>query len=239
MAKLVGLIGTGSGRVGNMVLAKRDGLTIARAYQPQVANPSTEGQVNQRAKFALLTKLAATLGQVIYPLAAKGNTRGQFVAIHMDKVDIDNTATPNNAAIDEGDIDLTGSITPIGGEIVAYREGNVVQLQGNVSSSYGGGSAVCVEVATPNTGLQVYSVSRVPINTSSNPTVSVEGNIANVGGAQTKYLVFLEAPVSDAYQAKYQRALAGNALDTIQNFERIAKASGLKFSRTALVEQVS
>lgn len=51
MAKLVGIVGSGRGKVGNFVLAKGDdGQTIARAYQPQVANPKTAKQVAQRAK---------------------------------------------------------------------------------------------------------------------------------------------------------------------------------------------
>lgn len=82
MAKLVGLIGTGSGRVGNMVLAKRDGLTIARAYQPQVANPSTAAQVVVRQKLKLASQVAAAMGKLgVVVAAANGykNRRSDLV----------------------------------------------------------------------------------------------------------------------------------------------------------------
>ena len=76
MAQLVGLIGTGRGKVGNIVLAKGDnGRTIARAYQPQVANPRTDGQLAQRTKFKLASALASlTTPALLRPLGA-GNAR--------------------------------------------------------------------------------------------------------------------------------------------------------------------
>lgn len=59
MAKLVGLIGTGRGRVGNVVLSKGlNGQTISRAYQPQVHNPNTTGQIQSRAKMIMAGKLS-------------------------------------------------------------------------------------------------------------------------------------------------------------------------------------
>lgn len=51
MAKFQGFIGSGRGKAGNLVFAKGpNGSTIARAYQPQVANPKTTLQIQQRAK---------------------------------------------------------------------------------------------------------------------------------------------------------------------------------------------
>lgn len=59
MAKIVGLVGTGSGRVGNMVLSKGpNGLTISRSYQPVVANPRTDGQMEHRAKINLAGRVS-------------------------------------------------------------------------------------------------------------------------------------------------------------------------------------
>lgn len=54
MAKFTGLVGSGRGKAGNFVFAKGpNGTTIVRAYQPQVTNPNTQLQRQQRAKVAL------------------------------------------------------------------------------------------------------------------------------------------------------------------------------------------
>lgn len=51
----------GSGKLGNAVYAQTGGECIARQYQPNVSNPSTEGQVEQRSKFKLMSQLSAAL----------------------------------------------------------------------------------------------------------------------------------------------------------------------------------
>lgn len=83
MAKIVGLVGTMSGRVGNMVFSKMNGKTIARSYQPQVANPNSLAQVETRSKLKLASQYAAALGDFgrHYLLATgkKVNDRGSLV----------------------------------------------------------------------------------------------------------------------------------------------------------------
>lgn len=51
----------GSGKLGNAVYAQTGGECIARQYQPNVSNPSSEGQVEQRSKFKLMSQLSAAL----------------------------------------------------------------------------------------------------------------------------------------------------------------------------------
>ena len=48
--KLVGILGSGSGKLGSSVFSTVAGETVVRQYQPTVANPNTEAQVNQRAR---------------------------------------------------------------------------------------------------------------------------------------------------------------------------------------------
>lgn len=57
--KLSGIIGTGSGKLGNAVFSVVGGEQVVRQYQPNVANPSTLLQVNVRARMKLLSQLAA------------------------------------------------------------------------------------------------------------------------------------------------------------------------------------
>lgn len=238
MAKLVGLIGTGSGRVGNMVLAKRDGLTIARAYQPQVANPSTVAQMNQRAKFALLTKESSVLAPVLYPLAKKGiSARNAFMRLHMGSVVVTNTGEPFSASLLDSAITLTGKNKPMGGTIDIAIDGAQGSLAMNVLAEYAGGSVVAAEVATSANGIQLYSVSRIPIPADiDTPIYALTGTVNNVSGNSAKYLVFIEAPTNEKAAAEYQTLLVGNnSNETMQLFERLVRNEGLTFSRTALV----
>lgn len=59
MAKFVGFVGTISGKVGTTVFTKgENGLSYGRSYQPQVYNPKTIGQVDQRAKMNLVGRMS-------------------------------------------------------------------------------------------------------------------------------------------------------------------------------------
>ena len=59
MAKFVGFVGTISGKVGTTVFSKGEkGLSYGRSYQPQVYNPKTVGQVDQRAKMNLIGRMS-------------------------------------------------------------------------------------------------------------------------------------------------------------------------------------
>lgn len=84
MAKIIGLVGTMSGRVGNMVFSKKDGKTIARSYQPQVANPNTFLQVQNRSKLKLASQFAAALGDFgrhyLASMGKKVSDRGALVS---------------------------------------------------------------------------------------------------------------------------------------------------------------
>lgn len=59
MGKFVGFIGTISGKVGTTVFSKGEkGISYGRAYQPQVANPKSALQLDQRAKMNLVGKMS-------------------------------------------------------------------------------------------------------------------------------------------------------------------------------------
>lgn len=72
MARIQGLVGGMSGKMGNAVFRQRYGQTIVSQYQPVVANPNTSGQQVARAKFKLITQLAAIIAPA---MSAIGTTR--------------------------------------------------------------------------------------------------------------------------------------------------------------------
>lgn len=61
MARLEGITGGLSGKMGSAVFRQSGGKTIASQYQPIVKNPNTEGQQNTRAAFKLMSQLAAVM----------------------------------------------------------------------------------------------------------------------------------------------------------------------------------
>lgn len=78
---LCGLTGTGSGKLGSSVFSVTAGKQIVRQYQPVVTNPSTQTQVNNRARLKLISQLSAVMGDVI-AIPRKGNvsSRNLFVS---------------------------------------------------------------------------------------------------------------------------------------------------------------
>lgn len=51
-----GVFANWNGKVGNVVGRVRQGRTVLSIYQPNVANPQTDAQMNQRKKFSLVTE---------------------------------------------------------------------------------------------------------------------------------------------------------------------------------------
>lgn len=75
MGKFVGFIGTIRGKVGTTVFSKgENGMSYGRAYQPQVLNPKTAGQIDQRAKMNLVGRMSqATPKALIVGMSGANN----------------------------------------------------------------------------------------------------------------------------------------------------------------------
>lgn len=145
MAKLVGLIGTGRGKLGNMVLYKgTKGETLARAYQPQVFNPNSEGQIMQRAKINLIGQVSKMVGKdLIKPFGGTSRAnRSEFNRILIKATSVDasvETPTGYKASISPADIKFSKGATVLQASASAasiladslslsltlYNEGNV------------------------------------------------------------------------------------------------------------------
>lgn len=65
MGKVTSLYGKTMGKIGSIVFSTSGGETIAREYNPHVANPNTMAQVNQRARLKLMSQLSAALAPVV------------------------------------------------------------------------------------------------------------------------------------------------------------------------------
>lgn len=88
--KLNGFVGKGSGKLGSSVFAISGGEQIVRQYNPVVSNPNTEAQIEQRAKFKLLSQLAADMASVIViPKSGNVSARNQFVSKNFGAVEFE------------------------------------------------------------------------------------------------------------------------------------------------------
>lgn len=85
MGKVTSLYGKTTGKIGSIVFSTSGGETIAREYNPHVANPNTMAQVNQRARMKLMSQLSAALAPVV-AMRKEGLTsaRNKFVQRNFD-----------------------------------------------------------------------------------------------------------------------------------------------------------
>lgn len=135
MGKVTSLYGKTTGKIGSIVFATSGGETIAREYNPHVANPSTMAQVNQRARMKLMSQLSACLApSIVMTKDGLVSRRNKFTKRNMSSCYASNgTAqiTYENVQLTEGSIGLT--------QIVAYIEVNaetgVEELTINLASA--------------------------------------------------------------------------------------------------------
>ena len=65
MAIQTSLFGKINGKIGSVVFSTSGGSIIAREYNPNVTNPNTMAQINQRARMKLMSQLSASLSPVL------------------------------------------------------------------------------------------------------------------------------------------------------------------------------
>ena len=110
MGKVTSLYGKTTGKIGSIVFSTSGGETIAREYNPHVANPNTQAQVNQRARMKLMSQLSAALSPVI-AMQKEGlvSKRNKFVSKNFDAcyaLNGEAQITYENVQITEGNTSL-------------------------------------------------------------------------------------------------------------------------------------
>lgn len=102
--KLTGITGTGTGKLGSSIFAVNAGTQIVRQYQPVVANPSTEAQIEQRAKLKLASQLARDMkGAIAIPKDGIVSARNRFMSKNFGAI----TYSDGTAEATLADIQLT------------------------------------------------------------------------------------------------------------------------------------
>lgn len=219
--KQYGFTGKGTGKLGSSIFAISGGEQIVRQYNPVVSNPQTEAQTAQRAKFKLLTQLAAAMsGQIAFRKSELTSARNKFVSYNISKTYIDE----GNAHVDLLSLSLTGSSISIG-EINATRSSETVlsvafaaavpaniskvvyvvyksdandQLQfvaEKVVSEAGEGRTFPTTIDVPNEALDVFAYGI--IETSQKAKVVLDNYTANVANDMGVVAVFRSLTASD------------------------------------------
>ena len=116
----------GTGKLGNMVTSRVAGVTIARDYNPNVANPNTVAQMNQRARMKLASQLAAALAPVI-AIAKEGlvSSRNLFIKKNMDSI----IANNGEAQVTYENIQLTNGNTGLPAITATREAGTSITVQ--------------------------------------------------------------------------------------------------------------
>lgn len=117
MGKVTSLYGKTTGKIGSIVFSTSGGETIAREYNPHVANPSTPAQVDQRARMKLMSQLSSALSPVI-AMTKDGlvSKRNKFVKKNFDSSYALNGVAQisyENVQITEGSTGLPQVVTDI------------------------------------------------------------------------------------------------------------------------------
>lgn len=116
--KLTGITGTGTGKLGSSVFAVNSGVQIVRQYQPVVANPSTTGQVEQRAKLKLASQLARDLKKsIVIKKQGLVSSRNRFMSENFGAI----SYAGDTASVDLNVVQLTeGSLSMFSIQSLAY-----------------------------------------------------------------------------------------------------------------------
>lgn len=122
MAKGINLNSKFRGKLGAVVYSVNTGVQIAREYNPQVKNPNTMSQMNQRSRLKLASQLAAALSPVIaIPREGLVSPRNLFIKGNMDFV----SANEGQAMISYENIQLTKGVAGLPAVKAARAESKI------------------------------------------------------------------------------------------------------------------
>lgn len=141
MGKVVGLVGSASGKIGNLVYAVTNGIQTARIYQPNVYNPKTALQNAQRAKGNLAGRMSSfTPRTALYGLGVNNRSRrGAFLRNVLKKAIVTINGSTYSAKIADEDVIFSRGAVPalFGDRILTAGSGQLtIQLRGIGSPTF-------------------------------------------------------------------------------------------------------
>ena len=224
--KLQGFL-KGVGKIENIVVSQMGGVSIARAYQPNVSNPKTDKQVDQRARLKLASQIAAAMSPVIaIPKNGLVSSRNAFIRKNMDLI----TALQGTAQMMFAKIQLTNGSVPLPGVEASWMENDLlINLASNPGDSV---SRVVYSIfkKTNDGQLQFYKsvVSETPTS-QNNYAISEEGLIGEVA-----VFAYGIKDLSTAAKVKYDNYDIASGTDIAKLVStRTMSASDYQFTKTS------
>ena len=218
MARINSIIGKVTGKIGGMVFSSTGGEVIAREYNPNVSNPNTTAQVNQRAKLKLLSQIAAALAPVIViPKEGLKSSRNLFIKKNFSSVDAE------------------GGIAQVTYENLQITSGNAALPAIYILRSQQGGVQVNLdERADAAVTRVVYIMYR---KTSEQTLQYMQSVIAEAAGSEGKFpaqMLYVEGDI--VIFAYGMKDLNGKASASYSNY---AVESGLDIAKLAMSRQLN
>lgn len=210
--KLNGFVGKGSGKLGASVFTVRKGVQVVREYTDKVSNPNTTAQVGQRAKFKLLTQLAAVVagaGMFFRNLRPGESMRNAFMRANMGAVEL--SPVGSVALLDFSQVALTdGSTTAPSAEFNTSTGVLTVDVSSSAMADIMGiGYAV---ITMPELGRVIgYSARAEKVAAATSITANILAPAQLM--SRTSVLVWGYRFANDAARAKYEE-LAATESDT-------------------------
>lgn len=229
MAKIYGLFGSMTGKLADTVMTVRNGVQIARKYQPVVFNPSTPAQVAVRARLKLVSQLSAVFGPgIAFRKNGIVSSRNMFTRVNMAKTSFN--TNDSQAEIAMLDIDLTGSAVGLPVVIPTRTTGHVQAAMGaNIADTFD--SVVYVFVAEEeDNSIRLVKVENVttPGEAGTFPTPEIPLPSSRTGYVYA-YGIRLN---SDTAKAKYLNVVGENP-NAILDVVRYSSESEVTVSETA------
>lgn len=202
MARMQGITGKLSGKMGAAVFRVRDGQQVVTQYNPIVKNPNTEGQQGQRAKFKLITQLSAIMAPAfgtmsIAQSAVKGKAtqRNAFTKLNLPLVEISNTPDGDAAVIRMDKLQLTSSFRQFGNMSVAPDSGELQVKIRDVGDDVSTGRVILVGYGSmvPTKQATIVSMQDVPV---ANGTITAD--FSNLATGEYTVLAFGLIPSQSA-----------------------------------------
>lgn len=228
--KLQGFVGKGSGKLGASVWTVRNGVQVVREYTDKVSNPNTRPQIEQRAKFKLLSQLAAITANAMAftSMAAGQSMRNMFMKRNMDAVDV--PFDESRALLKVGEVQLSDS-SVLGGTITYnVAEGSIV---GEFRPADGWRGMRVAVITLPSPGRVFGTSIRSEEVQSSTGSVMVRFIPAFPDAEHTSVLGVFWRFRDAMAEAKYNDATGDNETINLV-FDRMVKQGDIEFSKTVI-----
>lgn len=228
--KLNGFVGKGTGKLGASVFVVRGGEQIVRQYTDKVSNPNTRAQVEQRAKFKLLTQLSAIVRDALaYVNISQNQSMGNvFMKNNMSVVTV--PSGTDTALIATSAIKLSDSAITAPAIIWDVTKG---EISGATSATLGWVGMKIAIITTPSVG-RVYGVSVVSQEVDpTSGSIDIQFIPSFPEADKTTVLGVFWRYRDEKARAKYENAAASGDDITVA-FDRMVRAGEIEVSDTAI-----